>query len=76
MRLRKIGIGGRHDVAVDVAAGGECVEQRGVDRLHRALQVRLDDAMVLERLRASSAAACGWRRSPAIVVELPATARA
>ena len=66
VRLRQERVGGRHDVAVDVAAGGERVEQRGVDRLHRALQVRLDDAVELERLRASSGAACRWRRSPAM----------
>ena len=46
----RIRVGRGHDVAVDVAAGGERVEQRGVDRLHRALHVRLDDAVELERL--------------------------
>ena len=45
MRVR-----GREHVAVDVAAGGQRVEQRGVDRLHGAAHVRLDDAVELERL--------------------------
>ena len=50
VHLRQVRIAGRQHVAVDVAAGRERVEQRGIDRLHRALHVRLDDAVELERL--------------------------
>ena len=45
-----IGIGAAHDVAVDVAAGGDGVEQRVIDLPQRRLQVRLDDAVQLHRL--------------------------
>ena len=50
MRLRQERVGRRHDVAVDVAAGRDGVERGGIDRLHRPLQVRLDDAVKLEGL--------------------------
>jgi hypothetical protein len=38
------------DIAIDVAAGGQRVDQRGVDRLHRCLEFALDDAVELEGL--------------------------
>ena len=50
MRARLIRVGIAHDVAVDVAAGGDRIEKRGVDRTHGRLQVRLDDAVQLHRL--------------------------
>ena len=57
MHLREIRIGGHRDIAVDVAAGGEGVDQRGVDRLHRRLQFALDDAVELESLAGGDAQA-------------------
>ena len=50
MRPRLIRVRVAHDVAVDVAARGDRVEQRGVDRLHAALEIALDHAVELERL--------------------------
>jgi len=57
---RGVGIGqqrvGRDlDVAVDVAAGGQRVDQGGVDGLHRRLQLALDDPVELERLAGGDA---------------------
>ena len=49
MNLRKVGICDRHDAASDVATRRDRVETCGVDRLHRAFEVRFDDAMKLER---------------------------
>ena len=49
MNLRKVGICDRHDAASDVAARRDGVEASGIDRLHRAFEVRFDDAMKLER---------------------------
>ncbi|GJD69836.1 hypothetical protein MMMDOFMJ_2774 [Methylobacterium gnaphalii] len=46
--LRRIGRG--HDVAVHVAASGDGVEQSRVDGGHGPLEVRLDDAVILEGL--------------------------
>ena len=50
VRARLQRIGRDQHVAVDVAAGRQRVDQRGVDGLHRRLQFALDDAMELERL--------------------------
>ena len=55
------GLGLHMHVAVDVAAGRDGVEQRGVDRLHGRLEVRLDDAVKLEGLARGRAAACRCR---------------
>ncbi len=44
------GVGVGHDVAVDVAAGGEGVEQGVVDLLDAGLEVGLEDAVKLEGL--------------------------
>ena len=45
-----IRIGIAHDVAVDVAASGDRVEQNRIDRLQGRLQIRLDDSVELDRL--------------------------
>ena len=50
MRLRYMRVRRRQHVAIDVAAGGDGVEQCRVDRLHGAAHVRLDDSMELKRL--------------------------
>ncbi|MCW0450427.1 hypothetical protein NB706_003261 [Xanthomonas sacchari] len=50
VRLRGQRIGGDLHVAIDVAAGGQGVDQRGVDRLHGCFQLALDHPMELERL--------------------------
>ncbi|MCY1313665.1 hypothetical protein D9M70_642120 [compost metagenome] len=57
VRPRQQRIGGDRDVAVDVAAGGEGVDQCSVDRLHGRLELGLDHAMELERLARSDAQA-------------------
>jgi hypothetical protein len=65
-------IGGDRDIAVDVAAGGQCVDQRGVDRLHRRLEFALDDAVELEGLAGGDAQAAlgvgAWRWHPAAAI--------
>ena len=78
VHLRQVRIAGGEHVAVDVAAGGQRIEQRGVDRLHRALHVRLDDAVELERLARRQAqrvvgvgAGDGVERQPLLAVVTP-----
>mmetsp|Transcript_116638 Transcript_116638/g.362407 ORF Transcript_116638/g.362407 Transcript_116638/m.362407 type:complete len:906 (+) Transcript_116638:140-2857(+) len=44
------GVGGAEDVAADIAARGDGVHARAVDRAHRALDVALQHAMQLPRL--------------------------
>jgi len=48
--LRQQRVGRDLDVAVDIAAGGQGVDERGVDRLHGRLQFALDHAVELEGL--------------------------
>ncbi len=60
-------IGSHQYVAIDVAAGGDGVDQRAVDRLQRRLQLALDDAVELERLaRGDAQAVVGEARGDGI----------
>ena len=43
-------VGGRHDIAIHVAAGGDGIDEHGVHALHGRLEILLDHAMQLERL--------------------------
>ncbi len=55
MRARLQRVGRDHHVAVDVAARGQCVDQRGVDRLHGGLELALDHPVELECLAGGDA---------------------
>ncbi len=50
MRVRLIRIGIAHHIAVDIAARGNGIQQRRVDRLQGRLQIGFYDAMQLDRL--------------------------
>ena len=50
MRARFMRVGRHHHVAVDVAARGQGIDQRGIDGLHGRLELALDHAVELERL--------------------------
>src|SRR3546814_21032992 len=68
--LRQVGVGRHHDVAADVTAGGDGIDHRGVDRLHRGLEPGLDHAVELERLaRGDAQAALGIRGGDGIELE-------
>ena len=64
MHVRQIVERRRHDVAIDIAAGRECVHHLGVDVGDRRFQIRLDDAVELNGLtcRQADAAVCVPRR--------------
>src|SRR3546814_5171435 len=67
---RQVGVGRHHDVAADVTAGGDGIDHRGVDRLHRGLEPGLDHAVELERLaRGAAQAALGIRGGDGIELE-------
>jgi hypothetical protein len=69
LRMQRIG---RHQhVAVDVAAGRQRVDQRGVDRLHRALSSRLTTPWNWKAWRVVMRSAVGvgaWRWRPAAAI--------
>jgi hypothetical protein len=50
MRARLIGIDVARDIAVDVTAGRDGIEQSAVDRAERGFQIRFDDTMKLHGL--------------------------